>query len=103
MFNEMLGDMQKKQAEVQNALAEIKIVHDIEDGAITIELNANKEILNINIDPEKVDTTDKEQLEDLLVVVLNESLQIAESKQAEASQHLLKDLLPGGMGNLFGL
>lgn len=99
----MLGDMQKKQEELKTALSAITIVHDIQDGAISVELNANKEIQNVTINPEKIDASDHEQLEDLLVVVMNEALQIAEAKQAEASQDLLKNLLPGGMGNLFGI
>lgn len=102
MFDQIFGDMAKKQEEMKKALADIVIDHDIQDGAIVVKVNANKDILNIYINQDKIDTTDKEQLEDLLVVVMNEALAIAESKQAEASQSMLSDLLPGGMENLFG-
>lgn len=102
MFDQIFGDMAKKQEEMKKTLAEIVIDHNIQNGAIALKLNANKEILNIDINPEKVDTNDKEQLEDLLLVVINEALQMAEARQAEASQSMLSDLLPGGMENLFG-
>jgi len=60
------------------------------------------EILNISIDPEKLDLNDKEQLEDFLVIGINEALQLAEAKQQEHSQSLIKDVMPGGLDKLFG-
>jgi len=102
MFDQMFGDMQKKQEEMKKTLSQILVKKDIEDGALEVEVNANKEILNISINPNKIDMNNREQLEDLLVVVLNEALEEAEKEQAQASQSLLSDLLPGGMENLFG-
>lgn len=102
MFDQMFGDMQKKQEEMKKTLSEIIVEKEIEDGAIEVKVNANKEILNISINPDKLDLENKEQLEDLLIVVLNDALEEAELQQAKASQSLLSDLLPGGMENLFG-
>ncbi len=97
MFDQLFGDMQKKQEEMKNKLASIKIDHTI-DESITISLNANKEIINISIHKE---LTNREQLEDLLVVGLNEALQKAEEVQVKESQSLLGDIMPGGLDNLF--
>ncbi len=102
MFDQILGDMAKKQEEMKKTLSEIIIDHSIQDGAIAVKVNANKEILNLTINPDKIDTSDKEQLEDLLVVMINEALELAETSQASASQSMLSDILPGGMENLFG-
>ena len=102
MFDQILGDMAKKQEEMKKTLSAIIIDHSIQDGAIMIKVNANKDILNININSEKIDTSDKEQLEDLLVVAINEALELAEARQADASQSMLSDILPGGMDKLFG-
>jgi DNA-binding protein YbaB len=101
MFDQLFGDMQKKQEDMKNKLASITLDHTIDD-AITISLNANKEVLNISIHEDKIDLTDKEQLEDLLVVGLNEALQKAEEVQVKESQSLLGDIMPGGLDNLFG-
>ena len=98
MFDQLFGDMQKKQEDMKNKLASIKLDHTIDD-AITISVNANKEVLNISIHG---DLADKEQLEDLLVVGLNEALRQAEEIQMKESQSLLGDVLPGGLDNLFG-
>ena len=101
MFDQLFGDMQKKQEDMKNKLASITLDHTIDDD-ITISLNANKEVLNISIHEDKIDLTDKEQLEDLLVVGLNEALQKAEEVQVKESQSLLGDIMPGGLDNLFG-
>lgn len=102
MLDGLLGNLNEKQQEMQEKLKEIKVTADIEDGAIIVEANADKEILNISIDATKVDLSDTEQIEDYLVIVLNEALNKAKAKEKEASSSLLKDMLPPGMGNLFG-
>lgn len=102
MLDQMFGDFQKKQEEMTKKLSTIIVESDFQDGAIKISANANKQISNIAIDHEKIDVTDKEQLEDCLVVAINEALALAEAKQQEQSQSLLNDMLPGGLSNLFG-
>lgn len=102
MFDQIFGDIQKKQEDLKKQLAEEIIEYDYQDGAISIKLNANKEILNISIDSNKLDINDKEQLEDFLVIGMNEALQVAEEKQKEHSQSLIQDVMPGGLDKLFG-
>ncbi len=102
MFDQLFGDLQKKQEDLKKSLAEVIIDHSFQDGIIEIKLNANKEVLNIKIDPEKLDTSDVEQIEDMMVIAMNEALEKAELEQAEKSQSLLGDMIPGGLGNLFG-
>ena len=105
MFGDLLGNMQEKQKEIKARLAEHKVSASSGDGAITVEANANKEILNISIDPQKIDFEDTEQLEDLLLVALNRTLELAKKKEQEESQKMIKDMMPpglGGLGNLFG-
>ena len=102
MLDQLFGDLEKKQADLKKTLSEVIIDHSYQDGTIEIKLNANKEVLNIKINPEKLDTSDTEQLEDLMVIAMNEALEMAEAKQAEHSQSLISDMIPGGLGNLFG-
>jgi DNA-binding protein YbaB len=49
-----------------------------------------------------MDLTDKEELEDLLLVAINRVLELAEEKAGVETQSLLKDMMPPGLGNLFG-
>ena len=101
----MFGDFKEKQEEMVQKLAAIIVTADAGDEAVIVEANANKEITNITINPEKVDLTDKEQIEDLILVAINNALVLAKEKEQEETQNMLQDLLPPGMGdlgNLFG-
>lgn len=102
MLDGLMGNLNAKQQEMQKKLKEIQVQADVGDGAVSVTCNADKEILNVTIDPSKVDLSDTEQLEDYLVIVLNDVLNKAKDKEKEASSSLLKDMLPPGMDNLFG-
>ncbi len=102
MFGNLMGDMEARKEEMKKKLAEIKVNETSNGGAIFIEANANKEILNISIDKSKLNSDDIEELEDLLLVSLNKVLEKASAKEAEEAQNMISDLLPPGMGNLFG-
>ena len=101
----MFGDFKEKQEEMARKLAAIIVTAEAGDEAVIVEANANKEITNITINPEKVDLSDKEQVEDLILVAINNALVLAKEKEQEETQNMLQDLLPPGMGdlgNLFG-
>lgn len=97
-----MGNLSNKQEEIKNKLRDTVIDTSIQDGAIKVSVNADKEILNITIDDSKIDMQDKDQIEDLLITVLNDAMTKAKEKEQELSGSLLGDLLPPGMGNLFG-
>jgi nucleoid-associated protein EbfC len=94
-----MGDMQEK---IKAKLAEITVTAEAGDGAITITADGNRTITNIRIDPEKVDTGDREALEDLLLVAINRALEAAAEQEASEGQRLMQDMLPPGLGGLFG-
>lgn len=103
MFGDMLNNMQDRQKEMRSKLAEITVEAEAADGAIKVTANANREIVNISINKEKLDWDDPEQLEDLLLVAINRALESAAEREAAESQQLLKDMLPPGLGNLSDL
>ncbi len=104
MFGDLFGDMQEKQEAIREELSEIKLEAEAGDGAVKVIVTANREVVNISIDQEKLDLEDKEQLEDLLTVAVNRALELAQAKEMEMTQNMIKDMLPpglGGLGNLF--
>ena len=103
MFGDLMGNMEEKQAEMKAKLANITVEAEAGDGAIKISANANREILNISIDKSKIDLEDSEQLEDLLLVAINRVIKNATEKEAEESQKLIQDMLPPGLGGMFGM
>ena len=99
----MFGDMEEKQKMLKVKLAEIMVDAESGDGAIKVRANANRELVNISIDPSIIDPEDSEQLEDLLLVAINRVIQLAGEKEAEEAQKLIQDMLPPGLGGLSDL
>ncbi len=99
MFDNLFGNLQKQQEELQQKLAEIFVESESGDVAITVTAGADLHIENIKIDASKLDLSDLEQVEDLLVVALNRALELARQKAAIETNKLLEGLLPGGMGD----
>lgn len=97
MFDDLLGNLQKQQEALQQKLAEIFVEAEAGDGAVVVKAGADLHIENIKLDPSKLDFSDREQLEDLLVVALNRALELARKEAASESGKLLGNLLPGGM------
>lgn len=100
MFGNLLGDFEKKQEALQAKLKEIVFDYNFSDGAIIVTANASREILNISINSDKVDLTDKEQVEDMMLEAINRTLQEAAIKEAAEMQQSMNDILPGGLGGL---
>ena len=103
MFGDMFGNMEEKQAEMKKKLAEITVEAESGDGAVKVVANAAREIVNLTFDPEKLDLTDTEQLEDLTMVAINRALELAAEKEAEESKKMIKDMLPPGLDGLSGM
>ena len=105
MFGDLMGNMEEKKAQLQETLGNLEMQETSSDGAISIKFNGLREVLDVSIDLSKVDTSDGEQLEDLLLVTLNKmQARIAEVEEAE-NKKMIKDILPpglGGLGNIFG-
>ncbi len=102
MFGDLMGNMEEKQKALQEKLGQIKVEASSGDGAITVEVNGNKEVLNIKIDQNKTSLEDVEELEDLMLIAINRALEMAGEKAEAESQSLISDLLPPGLGGLFG-
>ncbi|HHY24730.1 MAG TPA: YbaB/EbfC family nucleoid-associated protein [Clostridiaceae bacterium] len=90
--------MQKDMVKLQEELDEKTVESSAGGGAITVIANGKKEVLEINIKPEVVDSDDVEMLQDLILAAVNEALRKAEEM---VSSEMSK--LTGGLGGLPGL
>ena len=105
MFGDLLGNMEQQQAAMREQLDELELKEVGGDGAVEVTASGNGEILSISIDKEKVDLTDSEALEDLLLIAINRVLEKSDEAEAAATQESLKSIMPpgmGGLGSLFG-
>lgn len=102
MFGDLFGNLEQQQAALREKLAGIMVEAEAGDGAVTVQAGADQHIENIRIDPAKLDLTDHEQLEDLLLVAVNRALELAREKAGVETGKLLQNLMPpGGLGGLF--
>lgn len=103
MFDNLFGKLQGQKDEMKERLAREILEADVEGGAIKVKVNGNREILDISIDPEKLDLSDHEQLQDLLVIAINQALELATELEASEAQKMINDMIPPGLGGLFGM
>ncbi|MBR9919696.1 MAG: YbaB/EbfC family nucleoid-associated protein [Bacteroidetes bacterium] len=103
MLESLFGNMEERQAEMKAKLAAITVEAEAGDGAVKVSANGLRQITNLNIDPEKVNLDDMEQLEDLLLVAVNRAIDAAAEKEAEEAQNMVKGIMPPGMDGLSGL
>ena len=105
MFGDLLGNMEGKQAALKEKLAAIQLSSSAGDGAVKVTVTGNQQVVDVAIDKEKIDLSDTEQLEDLLMVALNQALAMAVDTQTQETNNLVKDMIPpglSGLGDLFG-
>ena len=102
MIGDLFGNIGAQQEQLKAKLDGIELSETSQDGGISISLTASKRITDISIDPDKMDTGDTEQLEDVLLITLNNALEKAEAMAADETQKLIQDMLPPGFGNMFG-
>lgn len=85
--------MQKKMEEMQAEVAKEVVEASAGGGMITVKVNGNQEVVEINIEKSVVDPEDVEMLQDLIVAAVNEGI--------KKSQEMVKDKMAsitGGMG-----
>ena len=100
-----MGNMKEQQKEMRRKLAEFKVKAEAGNGAVKVTANANRELIDIQFDKEKLDWEDMEMVQDLIIAAVNQALEKAAEKEAEEAQNLMKNMLPpglDGLGNLFG-
>ena len=103
MFGDLMGMMgklketQKKVEETKNRLDTVLIDEISSDGKVKITLTANREIKSLEISDELL--SDREQLEDYLIVTLNKAI----SKATSINETELSAVAKEGMPNIPGL
>lgn len=91
---------QQKAEEIKKRLDQVMVTGEAEGGAIKVIATANKEVTDIQINPDFLANADKEELEELLVVAVNHAIKQAENVSQTEMQGAAKDML-GGLGGLF--
>ena len=97
-MNNLMQQAQKMQEEmkkVQDKLATINVEGTSGGGMVKVVANCKLEIQSVNIEPEVVDSEDKEMLEDLIIAAVNQAIQNAQAKANEEMQSVTGGMLGG--------
>ena len=87
----MQREMQKKQAELE--AQEFTVT---KGGAVTAVVKGDKSIVSVSIDKDALDPDNKEMVEELIALAINEAIEQIKTKEEEISSSM-----SGGMGGLF--
>ena len=98
MFDKLVEARQKAE-EIKRRLYNITLVGEVEGGLSKVVATANKEVTEVSIDQIFLANADKEELEELLVVAVNNAMKQAENISQAEMQGVAKDML-GGLGGL---
>jgi len=88
--------MQAQMAKVQEELAQKTVEASAGGGMVTVVVNGKQEVMSITIEPEVIDASDKEMLQDLVVAAVNEGLRKSQEMVAEEMKKITGGLqIPG--------
>ena len=95
-LNQVMKQAKALQDKLKQQLDEIRVEATAGGGMVTVKMNGNKAVTEVRIDPEVVDKSDVEMLQDLITAAVNE----ASRKVDEAAEREI-GALAGNMPGLF--
>ena len=84
----MQKDMEKAQKQLESTLFEVESA----GGAIKISIYGSRKIEKIDIDKDAIDPEDKEMLEDMLKIAINEAMEKIANEQAKIQAKMTSGL-----------
>lgn len=99
MFGDLMGKMKEAQAQVEKVkqrLDSITVQGDSANGKVKVVATGNKKIVDVKVADDLL--SDKEELEDYLVIAINNALKSAENVHDSEMQSVARGILPGMPG-----
>tara|TARA_B100001094_G_scaffold200272_1_gene194300 strand:+ start:411 stop:713 length:303 start_codon:yes stop_codon:yes gene_type:complete len=95
MFGDMMGKLQEAQQKMEDVKTKLDTITVVgEAQGVKVVLNGNKVVTNLDIPQMIIDDSDKEQLEDLLLLALNRGLENADKVAQTEGASVMKGMLP---------
>lgn len=94
-IRQMMKQAQAMQEKVQAELASLRVEGSAGGGAVRIEMSGTKEVLSCTIDPQAVDPSDLEMLQDLIVAAAREAGRKVDEEVQNRTSRMLGGLVPG--------
>jgi DNA-binding YbaB/EbfC family protein len=88
--------IQAQMAKMQEELSSRTVEASAGGGMITVVANGKQEVISIRIEPEVIDASDREMLQDLVVAAVNEALRKSQEMVSEEMKKITGGLnIPG--------
>jgi hypothetical protein len=91
-IQKLMKQAQQMQAKIQKELETLEVEASAGGGMVTVRMSGQKELLAITIDPEVVEPSELEMLQDLVVAAVNEA-----TRKVDESLQERMGSLTGGM------
>lgn len=90
-MQQIMKQAQKMQEQLQKQMEDLVVEASAGGGMVTVKMNGQKQLLSVTIDPEALNASDREMLQDLILAAVNE----ANRKVDEQVQGQLGNLTAG--------
>ena len=97
-IQQMMKQAQQMQERLQRQMAEMRVEATAGGGMVPAEVNGNKQVLKLKIDPECVSKDDVEMLQDLIVAAINDAHRKVDEALASQMQGMMGGMRLPGMG-----
>ena len=95
-----LAEAQKKAEEIKQRLAGVTVKGQAASGDVTITMDGNKKVKDVNIEMALMLPERKEELQDYLCIAIEDAINKADMVSANEMKNLMGGL--PGLGSLFG-
>lgn len=98
MLNKLMGNlgpMKEAMDKAKKKLDTITVKGEAEGGLISVYVNGNRRITEININQKLMDDGDKEAIEDLIQIAVNKAMEHADNVNEMEMANAAKGMLPG--------
>ena len=97
-MQQMMAQAQKMQRELKKAQAELAQKEFVvsKGGAVTVTVLGNKEIKSVSIDADAFDADNKEMVEDMIALAINEAMAQIDEESEAINERITGQ--PGGFG-----
>ena len=97
-MQQMMAQAQKMQRELRKAQAELAAKEFVvsKGGAVTVTVMGNKQIKSVNVDKDAFDADNKEMVEDMIALAINEALDKIDEENEAINERITGQ--PGGLG-----
>ncbi len=96
----MFPNLEGQQKKIQEKLSLHEVRGTSGNGVVIVTANAIPELKSIKIDRSRLDLTQEDELEDMIIIAVNEAISNAQIIQSQVSQAAISEMLPPGLGNL---